>query len=107
MLKGALQFGGVGNDATLNQVYVPADGVYELSLEYRSGEPRSVTGYVNDNQTVVLSKLSTGSSSGFATEKCGALLKQGWNTVRFLTTAVRHLILARPRFELRRRESCA
>ncbi|MBM7825172.1 hypothetical protein JOD55_000999 [Arcanobacterium pluranimalium] len=80
--------GGVGNDATLNQVYVPADGVYELSLEYRSGEPRSVTVHVNDDQKIVLSKLSTGSFGGeFATEKFRVPMNRGWNTVRFSNDA--------------------
>ncbi|WP_026460359.1 family 16 glycosylhydrolase [Schaalia suimastitidis] len=83
--KGSTRWlGGEGNDATLTQVWAPADGNYRLAVDFRSGERRDVHITVNDDSPIVLRGLYSGSFGGnYAEVGFEAPLKAGWNTVHF------------------------
>lgn len=79
--------GGTGNDATLTQVYAPADGLYRMGLEYRSGEERDVSLSINNSSALPLKHLNSGSFRGSLKETgFSAPLKAGWNSIRFFSS---------------------
>ncbi|QJC21524.1 MULTISPECIES: family 16 glycosylhydrolase [Arcanobacterium] len=74
--------GGTSNDVTLNNVYAPVAGTYNIKVEYRSGEHRDLYMFINNEKTEHFTKLSTGSFSGaFKTVEARVNLQQGWNTL--------------------------
>lgn len=74
--------GGEGNDVTLNSIYAPEDGIYQLGIEYRSGEPRDLELHINGKRHMIAG-LSTGSFSGsFSWSNISIHLDKGWNSVR-------------------------
>lgn len=78
--------GGEGHDATLTQVYAPADGLYRMGLDFRSGEERDISLSVNGGAPLTLRHLNSGSFRGsFKETGFSAPLRQGWNTVRFFS----------------------
>ena len=74
---------GVGNVLTFNELSVPADGIYTVTVTYISGENRTADLRANGEEAIAVSFPSSGSWTTVATVQTKVLLKKGMNSIAF------------------------